>query len=311
MRKLINFFQKDIWQPQDSHSPVKNFVYKWIRIWYSSIKEFLMDDEGFEKASTLTFYSLLSIIPVVAIGFGIAQKLGFAEKFTEQIKAQFPGQPQVADKIIEFSLSTLKQTEGSVIAAFGLAVLLWTVFRMVANIATYFNKFWKVETARTFWQQVKTFVPMIILFPLFLVGSNSLIIYLSTKAVLATQSIEILHFVGPAVTFLFNIIPYLVSWLLLSFFYIYLPNTKVFWKAGVIAGIITGIFYQIWQWIYVTFQVNAASYGAIYGSFAAVPLFLIWLNYSWVLILFGTELSYHIQQEEKGIITTPTKEEAK
>jgi membrane protein len=73
----------------------------------------------------------------------------------------------------------------------------------------------------------------------------------------------------------------------------------VSWKAGLIAGFVVGIMYAIWQWIYVTFQVNASSYGAIYGSFAAVPLFLIWLNYSWLIILFGTELSRSIQEINK------------
>lgn len=132
-------------------------------------------------------------------------------------------------------------------------------------------------------------------FPIFLVGSNSLILFMSTKALLAFKSIHILNSLSPIIQFVFQGLPYLISWGLLSFLYIYLPNTKVSWKAGITAGIITGVIYVIWQFIYITFQAHASSYGAIYGGFATLPLFLIWLNYSWLIILFGSELSYNIQ----------------
>lgn len=294
LNQFISYFRQDYWDANSKKKP-KSFSEKILRILIASIRGFF-DDNCFDKASTLTFYSLLSIIPLMAIGFGIAQELGFSAAFTDQVKSQFQGQPQIAEKIIEFSDSTLKTTKGGVVAAFGLAILLWTVFRMIATIATAFDGIWKVGNAPSFWQQVKRFVPMIFLFPIFLVGSSSVILLISTKALLAFNSIEILNVFTPSVKHLFHYIPYLVSWGLLSFIYIYLPNTHVTWKAGIWAGIIAGILFVIWQWIYITFQVNASSYGAIYGGFAAVPLFLIWLNYSWLIILFGTELACHIQK---------------
>ena len=290
---MIDDFRQEYWDPKQTIKP-KGFFNKFLRTLIGSIKGFI-DDKCFDKASTLTFYSLLSIIPLLAICFGIAQGLGFADKFTEQVQAQFQSQPQIAEKIIEFSNSTLKTTKGSIVATFGLVVLLWTVLRMIGNIATSFDEIWKVKEEPTLWQQIKRYIPMILLFPIFLVGSNSIILFMSTQAMLALKSIEILKIFSPIVIFLFQLIPYLVSWGLLSFIYIYLPNAQISWKAGIIAGIITGILYVIWQWIYVTFQVNASSYGAIYGGFAAVPLFLIWLNYSWLIILFGMEVARHIQ----------------
>lgn len=296
IQALINFFRKDIWEDPNKRHPFRNFIYRWLRIVISSGQDFL-NDKGFDKASTLTFYSLLSIIPLVAIGFAIAQNLGFGEKFAEQVQQQLQNQPQVAEKIIDFANATLKTTRGGIIASFGIVVLIWTVLRMIGNIATFFDEIWHVKKTRTLWEQIKRYLPMIVLFPIFLVGSNSLIVFLSTKAALTTQSLEFLDIFSPLITYLFHFIAYLLTWSLLTFLYIYLPNTTVSWKAGILAGIITGILYTIWQWIYVTFQVNASSYGAIYGSFAAVPLFLIWLNYSWLIIIFGAELSYHIQKE--------------
>jgi membrane protein len=294
LKQYTKVFTTKYWEAKRQAKP-NNFFYKVIATFIFSIHSFFADN-CFDKASTLTFYSLLAIIPMVAIGFGVAKELGFEERFKQEIQEQLKSQPVVAEKIIEFSNATLKQAQGELIAGLGVVVLLWTVFRMIGNIALYFNQIWKVKTPRTMWQQVKSFVPMILLFPAFLVALNSFIIYTSTSAIQASESIKFLDAVDPVITTLFQFLPILLNWILLIFLYMYLPNTTVSWKAGIIAGSITGILFQLWQWIYVTFQVNAASYGAIYGGFAAVPLFLIWLNYSWLIILFGTELAYHIQK---------------
>ncbi|MBA2368429.1 MAG: YihY/virulence factor BrkB family protein [Candidatus Protochlamydia sp.] len=292
----MKLFRKKTWNENESDSRFKRFCYKSLRILIGSVQGFFKD-KGFDKASTLTFYSLLAIIPLLAIGFGIAQELGFAEKFEEQVKMQFGSQPEVANKLVEFSNSTLKTTKGSLVASLGLIFLFWTVLKTIGNIEDFFNEIWKVKS-RTLWEEVKSFIPVILLFPIFLVGSSSVILFSSTATIAATEALSFLHFLTPWVSVLFNIIAYLVSWCLISLLLIYLPNTQVSWKAGFKAGIITGIIFFIWQWIYVTFQVKAASYGTIYGSFAAVPLFLIWLNYSWLILMFGAELCYNIQQEQ-------------
>ncbi len=299
MNKLslfIDFFRKDIWKKQKKNRSFKNLFYKLLRIVISSAQGFI-ETKGFDKASTLTFYSLLSIVPLVAIGFGIAQTLGFKDNFVEQVKLQLQSQPEIAQKIIEFSNSTIQTTRGGIIAGFGIIVLLWTVLRMIGNIESSFDEIWQIKTPRTLWMQAKSYLPLILLFPIFLVSSNALIIYLTTKALLASQSIEFLTIFSSFLRFLFDLFPYLLSWGILSFLYIYLPNTKVNWKSGMIAAVTTGIIYMLWQWIYINFQANALGYGTIYGSFAAFPLFLIWLNYSWIIIIFGAELSYHIQKE--------------
>jgi membrane protein len=307
-KQIVQFFRKDIWKDPRKQSSTKRFIYRWLRILISSVQGFIKN-KGFDKASTITFYTLLAIIPLIAISFGIAQELGFADKFTEEVKVQFRSQPEVAEKLIQFSDSTLKTTQGGVIASFGLVVLFWTVIKTLGNIEVFFNDIWQVETPRTLWQSIKRYTPLILLFPVFLVGSSSVIVYMSTTALAASESIQFLNFLNPVILYLFNFISYLVSWCLLSLLYIYVPNTKVPWKAGFKAGIITGILYFIWQWVYVTFQVKASNYGAIYGSFAAVPLFLIWLNYSWLILIFGARLCYQIQQEtEKKTIKPIVKE---
>lgn len=300
MKKLKLFAQRiktEIWNNDLPEHSFKGFIYKWVRIFFNSITGF-MEDKGFDKASTLTFYTLLAIVPLLAIGFGIAQQLGIEEKFTEQVKTQLSSQPQVAEKLIQFGHSALNNTRGGIIATFGLIMLFYTVLRTIGNTETFFDEIWQTKQTRTFWEEIKSYTPIIILFPLFIVGSNSVLIFMSAKVLAGLKSIKILDFFSPLFVYLFHLLSYIISWCLLSFFYIYLPKTKVLWRAGFTAGIITGILFLIWQWVYVTFQAKSASYGAIYGGFAAIPLFLIWLNYSWLILIFGAELAFHIQKEK-------------
>jgi len=283
-----------------SHAYLKRALHIFLKLLSGTVENFIAK-KGFEKASTMTFYTLLSIVPLVAIGFGVAQYLGFEEQFANLIRQEFYHQPQIAEKMIQFSLSTLKQTRGDIIASIGMVVLLWTVVRMFGNIESYFNEFWHVNQSRSLWQQIVNFIPLILIFPLFLVGSSSLIIFLSTTSHSLLNMMGFSQFVDGIILYVFKIVHFLLNWCWLSFLFIFLPNTKVSWKAGIIAGLVSGLFFIGWQWIYVTFQVNAASYGAIYGSFAAIPLFLFWLNYSWLILLLGSELSYQIQLRQKKI----------
>jgi membrane protein len=106
------------------------------------------------------------------------------------------------------------------------------------------------------------------------------------------QKLAFLGYFEWAVVFGLKLIPFVMSWLLFTFLYIFMPNTKVNLVSGIVGGVVAGTIYQATQMVYVTFQVGAAKANAIYGSFAALPLFLIWLQLSWRIVLFGTELVF-------------------
>jgi len=293
MKKLIDFFQNDIWK--EDNNKYNSFFYRSLRIATSTFGGFISDD-CFDKGSSLTFYSLMSLIPMLAIVFWIAQSFGVEQKISEEIRNQLQSQPEIASKLIQFSRSYLKEAKGSLIASLGILVLFWTTFSMIGNIASYFNKIWKIQKSRTLWQQFKSYTTFLFILPLFLVLSNSLIIYSTTLAVFASNFLNF----SPLDFFIIKMIHYLITCCMLSFFYYYFPNTKVLLSSSIIAGTITSLIFFIWQWIYIEIQAHTTSYGAIYGSFAALPLFLFWLNYSWLIILFGTELSYEIQKDLKS-----------
>ena len=100
---------------------------------------------------------------------------------------------------------------------------------------------------------------------------------------------------SPVATILLKIVAWVLMMLVFTIFYLIMPNTKVELKAAFVSGLITGVIFEIWQWIFVTFLLGAVNYGAVYGSFAALPLFLVWLQTSWIIVLVGCELAYSIQ----------------
>ncbi len=281
LKTLLKYISPDYWEKKKE----RNLFYKSMAIAVASLYSF-ESDKCFDKAATLTFYSLLAIIPLLAISFGVAQELGLQARFESQVKIQLETQPEIAEKIIQFADAALKRTKGGILATTGLVVLLWTVVRLVINIEVYFNEIWRVKAPRTIWQQVCAYAPLILFFPIYLVASGGLIIYLTTRSFIKIPILEEIM----------DYVPFFFSAAVLWFTFYFLPHTKVTWKSSGIAALIIAIFYQIWQWIYINFQVHASSWGAIYGSFAAIPLFLIWVYYSWLLVLLGAVLSSQIQK---------------
>jgi membrane protein len=122
--------------------------------------------------------------------------------------------------------------------------------------------------------------------------SSSITVFISTQVTFIAQKIALWGMFSPIIFSILKVSPYCVIWVLFTFIYIFMPNTKINFKSGLIGGIIAGTVYELVQGIYVTSQVGVAKYNAIYGSFAALPLFLIWLQLSWLILLFGAELSF-------------------
>jgi membrane protein len=128
--------------------------------------------------------------------------------------------------------------------------------------------------------------------PILFLVSSTITVVITSGIKLFMQKIAILGAVSPTIFFLLNLLPYCILWILFTFLYIFIPNTRVNFRSGALAGIIAGTIYQVFQWIYVTFQIGVAKYNAIYASFAALPLFFIWLQLSWFILLFGAEISF-------------------
>ncbi len=243
------------------------------------------DDHCILRASALTYYTLLSIVPVMAMAFGVSKGFGLEKMFETQLVASFPGQEEVTSKVIAFSSNLLKETKGGIMAIPGIILLVWSVIKMFSYIEDAFNTIWWVNSKRTIVRKFADYIALFIIASFFLIFSGSITIFITT---------ELSSFFG---TFLFTqiffkCIPFITSSLVFIFFYIFIPNTRVNYKAALVGGILAGTMYQFTQVLYLKFQVGVTHYNAIYGSFAALPLFLIWLQLSWIILLVGAEISF-------------------
>lgn len=290
--KLRRFLDTDVWMLQaDELTRLKSFGLRQLRLVILAFRGF-KEDLVQLRASALTFYTLLSVVPVLAMAFGIAKGFGFEKLLEKQLMARLPGQEEVVTKIITFAHSMLESTKGGLVAGIGLAILFWVVIRVLSNIEDSFNNIWGIQGTRSLGRKFSDYLSIMLISPILLIMSGSLTIFVTTHVQSMTQSVSLLDLFSPLISFLLRFLPYAAIWGLFTFIYILLPNTRVRFVSGLVAGVVAGTLYQMVQWGYITFQVGVARYNAIYGSFAALPLFLIWLHISWLIVLFGAEVSF-------------------
>jgi len=271
-----------------------------LRTIYLSVAGF-WKDECMLRASAMTFYTLLSIVPVIAMAFGIAKGFGFQKHLEARLLEQFPGQEEVFTRIFQFANALLENTRGGLLAGIGVVVLLWAVIKLLGNIEGAFNYIWKVKRPRNLWRKFTDYISIMLIAPVLFILSGSLNVVVTTQIKTILDKLDLLGSVGPYILFTLQFLPYLIFWVLFTLLYILMPNRKISLPAALAGGILGGTLYQVTQWVYVHFQVGVAKYNAIYGSFAALPLFLVWLQLSWMIVLWGAEMSRATEERRRGM----------
>ncbi|MCB0801207.1 MAG: YihY/virulence factor BrkB family protein, partial [Bacteroidales bacterium] len=269
----------------------------WIRqrriiyLLYKGIKR----DNIYIKASALTFFTILSVIPMVALAFGIAKGFGLNDELRAQIIMQFHNQEQVMNWILDFANNTLEQTSGGWLAGIGVVFLFSTVGQLLRYVENAFNSIWKVEETRVWYRQVTDYLAVIILVPVLFVASSSATVLATTRLNEILGRSDMLEGLKPVVSFLVQLIPFILLCTISTAAFLAMPNTRVKLRNALIAGLIAGIALQVLQILYVETQMGLTRLGALYGSFAAVPLLMVWIQMSWVIVLMGAQLTYYLQ----------------
>ena len=299
IQKIIHFLKRDIWHISLKKMPkYRGILYKLLRILVLAFRGY-EEDKVSLRSSALTFYSLLSVVPVAAMAFGIAKMVGIDKHLTTSLNEQLSGQQEVLEWIIKFANSFLENTKGGLVAGIGAIVLFWSVMKVFSNIESSFNAIWQIRTGRTWFRKFSDYISMLIVAPILLVLSSSATVLITTTLNGMIAENSFLSMIGPVIIFFIRLIPYVLIWLLLTTIFMVMPNTKVNFKSAFVAGVISGTIFVFVQWIYIYFQVGVSNYNAIYGSFAALPLFLVWMQMSWLIVLFGAEISFAVQNVEK------------
>ena len=291
IKEIKTFLLEDIWRVTDDEvSKKRGIIYGAIKIVTLSIKEF-MERRVVNKASALTFSTLLAIIPMLAILFAIARGFGFANLLEEQFRSGFSSQVETAETILAFIDSYLSHAKSGVFIGVGLIMLFYTVFFLTHNMERTFNSIWQVKKPRSLYRKITDYFSMLLLLPILILLSIGISIFFSTFA----NYIQEFELLAPIVKFLVRLTPFVLTWGMFTALYIFMPNTKVKLRYAILPGILAGSAFQGFQYLYIGSQIWVSRYNAIYGSFAAIPMFLLWTQISWCICLYGAQLSYVAQ----------------
>lgn len=265
-------------------SGLKRVGIKFLKIILFSFQK-LSQDQILLRAPALAFFSLLSVVPFAALAFGVAKGFGLQDVLQRLLQDQMRLPGDAETMIMNFARTTLEKAKGGLVAGLGLVFLFVTVTLVLSNIESSFNKIWGIKKGRSLSAKIRDYFSMIFIGTILLLVSLSL-------TVAITNIPSVFGYLNKVISFLISLVPYSIVWFLFAFLIVFMPNRKISLKAGLIAGIVSGTLYQLFLNFYIRLQVTVSVYNAIYGSLAALPLFLIWLQISWSFLLYGAEISY-------------------
>lgn len=288
IHQLEFFFTHKIWFiNEEKFSPVKKYAFNALRKLVLTAECYLSKHLN-SHASALTYSTILATVPILAIIFAIGRGLGYGSIIEEKIKSNLSVNQQFADIVLNFINSYLEHTQSGIFIGFGLLLLLYTVVQLTANIEIALNSIWNVKNQRSIYRQITDYISVFLLLPILIIISSGLSIFLATIA----QDYPNFMVLSTTVKILIKLSPYALSGLLFTALYMYMPNTDIRFRNAILPGFIAGTAFQFLQYFYIHSQIWVSSYNAIYGSFAALPMFMLWVNFSWIICLFGAQLSY-------------------
>ena len=276
-----------LWRPGRPRGGPGKLGNRVLQVAYLSVRSSHEDRLPFQ-AGALTFITLLGLVPALAISFALAKGLGFSHALQQiLINNEFTaGQTEVFKYIIRYVENTQVGTLGVV----GFILLLAALILTLSNMEQVFNRIWEVSAERPWLRKVTDYLSVLVICPLFILAATGVWAgFLSHEMVRWLLDVA---YVGRLAQWGLSMGPFVLLAAAFVFFYLFLPNTKVPLLSALLAGVITAGLWWAVQSIYIVFQVGVARYNAIYGGFASLPLFMIWLHVSWTVMLYGAELAH-------------------
>lgn len=284
----INFYKYctvDVWR-----EPHNTLFVRIVKTANLSVRSFM--DRGLQmKSSALTYSSVLALVPAIALLLAIGRGFGFQDTISNSLYQYFPAQHKALETAMGFVDSYLKEANNGLFVGVGVVVLLWTLVSLLSTIEEAFNNIWDIKKDRTMYQKITDYIAICLLVPVLMACSSGLSIFMSTMV----QNNLALRIFTPLLNVGLELMPLVLAWFAFTLSYFLIPNTKVQFKYAAIAGAVCAIAFQILQLLFVNGQIYVSKYNAIYGSFAFLPLLLVWMQLSWLILLFGCVLSYSLQ----------------
>ena len=291
IRRIRDFFRDGIWDINTSDlGRVKAKVVRYIRIVILTAKNFSRQNVG-QQAVALSFFTTMAFVPFLAVAFAISNYAGLGNYLRELIYENF-GHDMLVDQILTFADNIISASQQDIYGIISSMVFFWMVIWLMSRIEWSFNRIWKVGRNRILWKRSLAYILTILASPFII------IVFLSVSLTITdginTLGLEI-PFLSTFSTFLIWLAFYVFMVIVLGVMYVLIPNARVRLLPALSASAISSLAFTIVQYLYLETQMFVSRMNAVYGVFAAIPLFMVWLNIGWFIVLLGSELSYVFQ----------------
>ena len=290
--KLKNFFRNDIWELNlEELSKARARFVKYVKVMMITIRTFSSEKIGFQ-AVALSFFSTMAVVPFVAIMFAITDGFGLAERLKELLYSYFDNSQQIIDIILGFAQNLINTAQSNSVGLISALLFAWIVVWMMMSVERVFNNVWRVQKSRNIIKRLSVIIGMLLVSPfIVMVFFGGSFIYSHALSYLGLD-METMSSIKTIVTWLlFGT----VATFTFSAMYKFIPNVDVTYSNALIAAVPSGIAFTAMNYLYLETQVMVTRLNGVYGAFAAVPLFMVWVNIGWFIILIGAELSYAFQ----------------
>ena len=280
IKQVVSFLTKKEFLKRDPKTAGKGeaVLLHMLRFSYMAGRQFKRDNLELHAAS-LTFNTLLALVPLFTLGFAVLKGLGYGDTFLENINTTIVTFPDQVRTTLERILESILKTDFAKLGGIGGVILLVLIIQVLGRIETSINQVWGIEKQRTLLQKMTSYISVTIIVPILVMAAVAL------NRLFNVESMPLIP----------GLLPFISSLLSLTLLYLLFPNTKVRLGPALAGGFLASILFQIWFKFYALVQPGVTNYNVIYGTLASFPIFLAWLYISWLIVLVGVECSFAIQ----------------
>jgi membrane protein len=289
IKRFLDFLQHDLWRIDLVHNTkLHAFGVEVLRVTHLVLKG-VKEDNCKLHASALTYATLMAMIPFGVILFSISSAIGLpaAKEKLQEWSVEIPEVKTFLESFIEL----VEAADMAALGTFGGVIFLYIIFKLLSGIEESFNQIWGVQSPRSIADKARNYLSVLVVTPILMIGAN----FLSVK--LAAFSGQIL-WLGPVIKILLQMAPVLIMTLAFVAVFMFIPNTKVMFRAAAVGGFVSAFLAIILQLLMIKVGIGVTRLSAIYGTIAYIPIFLFWMQMSWIILLFGAELAFAIQNRD-------------
>ena len=295
-------FSDQLWElNMESLSGARRRIVRFIKLIRITFNEFAEQKMGFQCVA-LSYFSALAIVPFAAFIFAVGGGLGVGDKLSELAHRILPTNPEFIDTVLDKADNIIHIARSGVVGVIGAFAFLWTIIWLFFQIERVFNNVWgirkiprKLYTRFSFYFLAMFLAPFVVL-----IFGAGIAVYSNITGLIGLR-VHIAEVSG-IITFLGWLVFYILAVFTFSAMYKFIPAPTVRYRNAFIAALVSAFVFVLFQFVYLKTQIFVTRLNAVYGVLAAIPLFLMWLNYSWQIVIYGAQLCYGIQNVDSYYI---------